>query len=497
MTIIKETLEKIHAYHKVIDLTLLSVLVAFVMLGLASVPFHGDESAYLILSEDYDRVVLKGEVEKVLFTEKGSDKQNLRLTTGSVLAFTIGFLRDMTGNDDPIEKWLWGASWEENIALGKMPTPQLLNLARVGSAAMGAAGVVLFYLLALNLFSSRLSAWAATLVFATQGSLLVNMRRAMQEGPKFLFLILMALVAAQIAKDLAQGKLPWRKFFLLGIASGLTLAAKQDTAPMLVAVYLALVFIPIWKKHHTQNIFLTTLYLGAATVLAYAFFLLFMPVFWGWWETAFVLIAVSVLLFQLPHLRDGRMAQAFTLIAAAFIVTMTLLAPALWTRIHTPVASMLQLREGLVQTQLAFANNQNTREAESLRNRLPFLLESTISSNVMYFEAASFDIPTYHALIDSYESSPLSGRTGSFAADGLIFALALFGIWSLARNFSASSLLTFSMLLVTGLMLFLMIPLAWQRYYLILQIPYALIVGVGANQAWAWIRSLRQRTTAP
>lgn len=467
---------------------MLSLIVLFIVSGISLVPFHGDESAYLILSEDYDRIVKDQEFEKVLFNSNGGNKQNLRLTTGSILAFSIGFMRDITNNDDSIQKWLWGSSWEGNIALGNMPTPKLLNLARACSVVMGATGIILFFLFALNLFSSRLTAWAATLAFATQGGVLVNIRRAMQEGPKFLFLILTGCIAVLIIKDFRRMHIHWPRYFLLGAASGLTLAAKQDTSPMLVAIYLALAFIPIWNKGTIQIILANFLYLGAATILAYAFFLILMPVFWGWWETVFVLIGFAIILFQLPLLKKGWSAKVWTFIGCTLIFCMTMISPSLWSKLSVPVVSMLEFRDGLVGAQLVSSLNQNLFGGNIFINRLAFLATSIVSSRVMYMENATFDILPYHELINNYERSLLSGRTGSLLIDGIIFIFVLIGGRFLVRNFTAEGWFVIFLLFVTGILLFFMIPLLWQRYFLILQIPYLLLAGIGVNQCWLWVK---------
>jgi hypothetical protein len=231
--------------------------------------------------------------------------------------------------------------------------------------------------------------------------------------------------------------------------------------------------------------------------MAYAIFLLFMPVFWGWWETALMLAGAAFLLFQLPRLKEARPAQRLALAGCALIAGTTLLSPSLWTRIHVPIASMVSLREGLMQAQLAHTAGQNSLDPEGFRNRLAFLLESVVSSRVMYMESASFDVPPYHELIDAYEASPLSGRTGSFLWDGLILGLALAGGWRAFRIRSAGGLLVLSMLFVTGILIVFMTSLAWQRYYLILQIPYALLAGLGLNQLSAWMRMGSNKPAVP
>lgn len=494
MTIKKEVAEKIHAqpmkFHKGLDAFFLLLCIVYVLAGISLVPFHGDESAYLILSEDYDLVFKKGEVEKILYDPAGKNKQYLRLSTGAILPFSIGFARDITNNEDPINKWLWGSSWEDNLALGNLPTPQLLTLARTCSALLGAFSIVLFFYLALQLFGSRLAAWLAVLALVTQGAVLVNIRRAMQEGPKFFFLILTAYIAVYILRSLERMQIRRSHYLFLGIASGLSLAAKQDVAPMLLAIYVALAFIPVFKKSTLNLFFINVLFLGAATLLAYASFLAFMPAFWRWWESVFALTGVAIVLLQIPFLKSERIAKFLALAGFGLSVGMTINSPTLWTQLHTPLVSMLELRESIVGGQLNVTSDQGAVDMSSALTRLSFLLENTISSNVMYMETASFDVPPMHAQIQAYEDSPLSGRTGMLIVDRIVFMLALVGARTLFRKEALERVYVYFLFWVPAIFLFVTIPLPWQRYFLILQIPYLLFAGVGGAQAWDWIKPL-------
>jgi hypothetical protein len=107
-------------------------------------------------------------------------------------------------------------------------------------------------------------------------------------------------------------------------------------------------------------------------------------------------------------------------------------------------------------------------------------------------EVSSFDIPPFHQQISTYEASILSGRTGSPLVDGFIVLLTIIGGWVLLKQFNGESLFIYSLLIITAVLLFIMIPTPWQRYFLIMQIPYSLIAGVGANQVWIWGKSLIQ-----
>ena len=490
MSIIQEISKKIHAglnkHFAWLDLILLLLLTVYIQSGMNLIPFHGDESAFIFMSQDYDRIVKQGDLRRIYLSPAGSMEQSVRLTTGSILSLSIGFARDITNTEGPIPAWDWDISWEENILRGNLPNPWLLRLARTCSALMGALSVVLLFMTVRQLFAPSLTAWTAVVVFATQGEVLVNFRRAMQEGPKFLFLILTLYIASYILKDFQGMKMRRVSYVLLGIASGLTLAAKQDTAPMLIAIYLALAFIPVWKKEAVRTILINVLYLGAATILAGAFFLALMPIFWAWWKSAVVLIGFVTILFQLPVWKNDRAAKLLALASCALLIGMTIASPTLWAKFPTPIKIMIDTRKSLLKGQVEYYRGNNPFSFVTLQDRLLFLLETTMTSKVLYMEVPDFDIPPVHEQIATYEASPVSGRTGSLLVDGLVAVLVVIGGWALLRQINAESLLIYSLLITSGVLLFAMIPLPWQRYYLIMQIPYSILAGAGVNQIWIW-----------
>src|SRR5689334_19867681 len=122
MSIIKEVSQKIHGGPKRnftwMDAILLLFLMGYILAGINLTPFHGDESTYISMSEDYDRIVKDGDLHRVLYTPEGNGKQSTRLSIGSILVFSIGFARDLADIQGTGSRWLWGASWDENVAQG-------------------------------------------------------------------------------------------------------------------------------------------------------------------------------------------------------------------------------------------------------------------------------------------------------------------------------------------------------------------------------------------
>ncbi|HND49830.1 MAG TPA: hypothetical protein PLL95_14785, partial [Anaerolineales bacterium] len=50
--------------------------------------------------------------------------------------------------------------------------------------------------------------------------------------------------------------------------------------------------------------------------------------------------------------------------------------------------------------------------------------------------------------------------------------------------------LVYFLFFITSVFLLVAIPLAWQRYFIIMQLPYMLLVGAGAYQVDLWLKRL-------
>jgi hypothetical protein len=308
----------------------------------------------------------------------------------------------------------------------------------------------------------------------------------MQEGPKFLFLLITLYIAIHILKSLKYGKYVISTYVLLGLASGITLAAKQDTVPMLIAIHFALALIPLWRRQSAGDILVNILDLLAATLLALASFLLLMPIFWGWWETALVLTGLATILFQLPTWNTAKTAKPLVFAGCVLIVMMTLISPTLWLRAHIPISEMTEVRKSTMKGQVDYLESNDLFHFDTIGSKAKFLLNSIVVSDAVYMEVLSFDVEPMKQQIAVYEGSQLAGRHDNPVLDLLIALIFVIGMMVLLKPFSVESLLIFSLLLITAIVLFLSVPLPWQRYFLIMQIPYALIAGVGAGRIWEW-----------
>jgi hypothetical protein len=118
--------------------------------------------------------------------------------------------------------WNWSLSWEENKANGALPTNYLLLIARLSLAVFVPLGLVFFYLTLKGIVNWPISL-LVSVVLGMNAIFLVHTRRAMAEGLSFC--IYFALILLIIRKP--------EKAFLIGILAGLAFQAKQTTLPIL------------------------------------------------------------------------------------------------------------------------------------------------------------------------------------------------------------------------------------------------------------------------
>lgn len=483
--------------HRILDALLLCALAAYVFAGIGLAPFHADESTFIRMSRDY-KYLVEENLGRLLYRPdpaEGGLEQKIRVTTGSFNSLSIGLARRLAGfGSTPVNGfWLWDSSpelgdrmWDENIRRGRMPDAQSLRVARIPSTLLGAAAIFLFFLAALRLTESRVAAWVGSIVLATNPLYLIHVRRAMQEGSKMFFLCLALYFAVRVLKTLESGRTDKLGTVLLGIASGVTLACKQDVAMLLAGIYVGLSLIPMLLSGKRSILFPNLALIMASACLAYAVFLLLVPVWWGWWPAALLLASLALLLYQTtPFAWDGR-SKLFLLIPVGVLAGVTAASPNVWISVLGPVQLMAEARKEVMAAQMAYRVRNGLFNLDTPRRKAAHLVKTVFDSNSMGTDSPRFDIARTREQKRAYLESFLSGRHGWLAIDVLIAALFVAGIWKTIRHFAADSILLLSMLLLSALILFLTTPLPFDRYYLVLQIPYALLAGIGAQQLWAW-----------
>ena len=268
-----------------VDVICLALLSFYIIGGAAIVPFHGDESSKIYVGRDFYYLFLEGDREKLTHQAKrsaSSGDYRANLASGSISNMIYGWLAASSGyaitdlNDD----WHWGRDYRYNLESNRVPEARLLQIARLASAAQLAAAAALLYAFA-RITINRPTALLASLLFAVHPTLLLNGRRAMQEGSHMLGIMLVLLAAAWLIRQQR-----WSQYALLGACAGLAIAAKHTSAFLVALVFLAISGLSVYESlgpGDTRNRLKIRplagiLMAGIVTLLA---FYLLNP---GWWD---------------------------------------------------------------------------------------------------------------------------------------------------------------------------------------------------------------------
>lgn len=420
------------------DRVWLTILAGYILAGTAVVPFHGDESTTIWMSRDYAYIFLDRDLSRVRYSDPpiSATEQHLRLITGSLTKYLIGFAWHLDGQtiDSINEQWDWGADWNYNLVFGHAPDDRLLMLGRLPSAFMLASGVFVLFGIARNLGGRRV-AFLASLYYVLNPALLLNGRRAMFEGGLVLFSLLVIWVAIGYLRNRN-----WWLAILLGMVSGLAISAKHPAAFTLLPVYAVCGMFALITSYHPRIrlIYLSQLLISA--VLALLVFYILNPV---WWNDPFA-------------------------------------------RLEEVIEARTDLLEGQV---AAFGHYENTAD------QIAGFFRQTFIVFPQYYEVDEWQ--DYIAdEIARYEKTPYKGISiggsqlgaflvASFYAIGLGLSIhaAFFNVDPYTRQ-SSSVIAVWSifMLVTSGIL----VPLEWQRYFLMMHLTVSLITPIGI--IWVWNR---------
>lgn len=418
-----------------VDALWLAALSLYALLGIARVPFHGDEAMQLYASRDYDLAFIEGSSAALITAPPyvvDSDA-HLRILNGSINRYLTGFLRHLasSGADQlpPRPGWDWGRSYAENVATDHRPAPNLLLLGRLSSALFLALSIPLMFMLGRQ-FGGRSLAYIASLIYALHPVILLNGRRGMQEGALLCFGLLSLLIAALIVRRMAVGRNILRgQWIALAVAVGLALASKHN-----------------------------------AVILAAGAF-------------AFIAAAAAVTISRREILR---LAAILILCGAGAFVLFIALSPALWNDPIARLGDLLAVRAELIAIQ-----TQHGALSAPLAERLAAIVTEPFVAPPQFFEVAFWaDAPEITAEIAAYQASLLGGWSGVVGALlTLLWALGMIiAAGKIIRRGPESSLYA-GLMTALGVAAAAMLvnPLPWQRYFLPL-IPLAvLFAAVGAN----------------
>lgn len=422
----------------------LIALAAFILAGYPLATFHGDEAMQIYMSHDYATAFIYGSPDQLKTSPPypiDSD-QHLRLINGSFNRYAIGLSWQVaglnTGDLPPRPGWDWGLSYTDNAATHHRPSEALLNAARFSSALLLALSAWVMFGIGWQIGGAR-AAVIASALYALNPAILLNGRRAMQEGSMLFFGLLCVFAAARLGK-VSRPRNRIAVLALLALAGGLTAASKHNGVVFVAAAFAWAALDALVKWLRTR---------GTRQLLA---------------------------LF-------GGLLVAGVLAVALFIA----LSPALWTDPIARVGDLLAARGELLDIQVAVSPDAPI----SLSERVSAIFVQPFAAP-QHFEVASWgEAAPIVDEIARYMASPLSGVqvgvTGAVVLNVLVWLVGMIAAVA-ARRFGLLAWLALAVLLM------LANPLPWQRYYLPLIPPVVLLAALGASACMGLIlTNLRQR----
>ncbi len=417
---------------RLLDIFWLVLLGAFVF----AIPptFHGDEPMQIYMSHDYATAFIDHNPNALLTVPPynvDTDEQ-LRLINGSINRYAIGLswhLAGFTADDlPPRPGWEWAMDYDTNVSTGHRPSDALLAASRFSSTLFLALSVAVMFALGWQ-FGKRPLAYFVSGLYAVNPIILLNGRRALQEGSALFFGLLVIWIAVMIGKRRREDRpAPLSFWIALIVAGGLTLASKH-TGIVFSAAALAWIFVTRSKS----------------------------PVTW--------LARLGVI---------GKLALSGAMMLALFIA----LSPALWTNPPARLVDLLQVRTNLLNIQV----DADPLAPTTMGERVEGIITEPFMMPLQHFEAAFW--ANYQPItdeVDRYMSSPFSGVQFGVILGGALTLLAGIGIvfaLLLLRSQGGVYGGLLIWLLLTAFTL-LVNPLPWQRYYLSLVPVATLLSGIG------------------
>lgn len=200
------------------------LLAASLFLRIDAVPFHPDETSWLVQSEELERFVANPASLAYTTQSPITPEVSYRLLNAPAAKVLLAVGRILAGYTAKTlpQDWNWRETWETNVQRGAMPHAGLLWAGRVTSTALVALSLIPMFLSGRRL-GGKAAGWLTVLLFVTNALVLLHGRRAMAEGA------LLLAVNLVVVGTLWGDRYPW----LTGIVFGMALSTKQSTLALL------------------------------------------------------------------------------------------------------------------------------------------------------------------------------------------------------------------------------------------------------------------------
>ena len=405
-----------------IFILLFLVISIFYLLGIPAVPFHPDESTFLFMSAEFERII--SNPLELAWDNSGNPTpiMRYRMIDAPITRYLIGIGLSLANLPSLETDWDWSASWQDNQISGALPNSFLLLIGRLTVASLFPLSLILIYLIALKL-DGRLLGVVIVIIFCSNPLILLHTRRAMAEGT-LIFAVLLALYAI-----LHGDKYP----FLAGFAVAVAFNAKHSAGLLLPIGLLAV----CWTSSPASR-------------------------------------------------RYSRMLSNIARYMVGFGLLTLFFNPFLWRNPISAVQEALFYRQELIERQVAdFERFAPFQVLDSPGQRVAIAIAQVFIAPPVFSEAGNYAADTRIAE-NSYMKSIGSQLGRQPVIAGFLIGFTILGWIATLRNitsaeFAARRYASIIMLSFIGFSagIIVLIPLAWQRYYLPL-IPFmAIFAGLG------------------
>jgi hypothetical protein len=410
---------RVRSRRNLIDSLYISVLILYLVAGMRLTPFHGDESTTITKSRDWFALVQRGDLTAVVFRDPQQidpgalAAQELRLLNGVISEYGIGLAASLVGLRETDINEQWDWGADWNYNHNYGHVPGELLLFVARLSSTWMTALSIAIVFVILRLLDRRAAWFGIFVYATMPALLLNGRRAMYEGALLLTVALVMLFGVILARRIRQQRSTPRDWLWLGIASGLAFASKHNTAILVAPLFGVLIL-----ASSRYDLPRTLLRAAGAAVVSAGLFLVLNP---AWWSAP----------LQVP-------------------------------------GEVLRLRVKLLADQTGSIGG-----ATNITQRIEMIAKQPQGSP-QYYEVSAGWPQWIGDQITTYERSGLSGIDWSVFS---VFSplMLIVTILTLPRRLES---ITFVIVGVISLAAtFAVTSLLWQRYYLHLAIPWALVYG--------------------
>jgi hypothetical protein len=419
-----------------VDSLYISVLILYLVAGMRLVPFHGDESTTITKSRDWFALVQRGDLSAVLYRDpqqidaSALAAQELRLLNGVISEYGIGLSASLVGLGEADINEQWDWGADWNYNHNYGHVPGALLLFVARLSSTWMTALSIAIVFVVLRLVDRRAAWIGIFVYATMPAVLLNGRRAMYEGAFLLTVALVMLAGVLIARRIRQRRKTFWPWLWFGVAAGLAFAAKHSTALVVAPLFGVLLF--VGSRYDLRR---TLIHAAVAAVIGFGAFFVLNP---AWWSAP----------VQVP-------------------------------------GEVLRLRAKILADQTASIGGVTT-----LAERIEMIIRQP-QGTPQYYEVRAGWPQWVGDQIATYEQSGLGGINWGVLSvlSPLMVAVTLFTV---PRRLESIAFLSVAILSLAAT--FAVTNLLWQRYYLHLAIPWALVYGSGLAALLRLIQQTIQKT---